>query len=176
MKMFFLTAATALILCANAPAQHLWWNLEGQKDATCLYGEITVLATHPADLLLRGELASWGASGRLLRHPAQQREGTPHDLLHLGHVAQASSQGHGGRPTHFSTASAARARAGTPTCFGIGSGRNLSVLRAEAAWKDGDTTDTRYYVYDRKQKKWLHSATITSPNGGKRAWRPSAAG
>ena len=41
------TMAVALLLCANAQAQHLWWNLEGQKDATCLYGEITVLATAP---------------------------------------------------------------------------------------------------------------------------------
>ena len=34
---------------------------------------------------------------------------------------------------------------------------------------EGDTTDTRYYVYDRIQKRWLHSATITNPNGGKRS-------
>ena len=40
--------AATLLLCATASAQHLWWNLEGQRDATCLYGEITVLATHPA--------------------------------------------------------------------------------------------------------------------------------
>ena len=30
-----------------------------------------------------------------------------------------------------------------------------------------DTTDTRYYIFDPSTKKWLHSATITSPNGGK---------
>ena len=33
---------------------------------------------------------------------------------------------------------------------------------------EGDTTDARYYIYDRKQKKWLHSATINNPNGGKK--------
>ena len=37
-----------LLIGHKAEAQHLWWNLEGQKEATCLYGEITVLATHPA--------------------------------------------------------------------------------------------------------------------------------
>jgi hypothetical protein len=37
----------SVFFCPHAQAQHLWWNLEGQKDATCLYGEITVLATHP---------------------------------------------------------------------------------------------------------------------------------
>jgi hypothetical protein len=30
-----------------------------------------------------------------------------------------------------------------------------------------DTTDTRYYVFDRSHNKWLHEATITNPNGGK---------
>jgi len=30
-----------------------------------------------------------------------------------------------------------------------------------------DTTDTRYYVYDRSVGKWRHSATISNPNGGK---------
>ena len=36
----------ALVLgCPPLRAQHLWWDLEGQHDATCLYGEITVLAT-----------------------------------------------------------------------------------------------------------------------------------
>ena len=32
-----------------------------------------------------------------------------------------------------------------------------------------DTTDTRYYIYDHANKRWLHSATITSPNGGKKS-------
>jgi hypothetical protein len=33
--------------------------------------------------------------------------------------------------------------------------------------KTPDTTDARYYIYDRNSKKWRHSATITNPNGGK---------
>ena len=48
MKTILLTAATVLTLCVSAQAQHLWWDLQGQNEATCLYGEITVLATHPA--------------------------------------------------------------------------------------------------------------------------------
>jgi hypothetical protein len=46
-KALSLAVAAALLLCATAQAQHLWWNLEGQRDTTCLYGEITVLATAP---------------------------------------------------------------------------------------------------------------------------------
>ena len=41
-----LVARLMFLACISAQAQHLWWNLEGQKEATCLYGEITVLATH----------------------------------------------------------------------------------------------------------------------------------
>ena len=35
--------------------------------------------------------------------------------------------------------------------------------------KAGDTTDARYYVFDRTRRRWLHSATINSPNGGKKS-------
>jgi hypothetical protein len=34
-----------VFLGADTRAQHLWWDLEGEREATCLYGEITVLAT-----------------------------------------------------------------------------------------------------------------------------------
>jgi hypothetical protein len=51
----------------------------------------------PLHLLLWRELASWGACGGLLRHSAQRRKGTPHDLLHLGHHPQAAPHRHRGR-------------------------------------------------------------------------------
>jgi hypothetical protein len=34
------------------------------------------------------------------------------------------------------------------------------------AGAQADTTDARYYVFDPAGKKWLHVATIASPNGG----------
>jgi hypothetical protein len=46
-KYLLLVLASLAVVCPNLVAQHLWWNLEGQRDATCLYGEITVLATAP---------------------------------------------------------------------------------------------------------------------------------
>jgi hypothetical protein len=46
-KWLFRAVSTTFLFCGTAHAQHLWWNLEGQKQATCLYGEITVLATAP---------------------------------------------------------------------------------------------------------------------------------
>ena len=33
------------LFCPGLYAQHLFWDLNGQQDATCLYGTITVLAT-----------------------------------------------------------------------------------------------------------------------------------
>ena len=47
-RRYSVTAAgiALLLLGSRAGGQYLWWNLEGQKEATCLYGEITVLATH----------------------------------------------------------------------------------------------------------------------------------
>ena len=91
-NVIIVAGAAALLAAGRVEAQHLWWDTERLDHATCLYGEITVLATHRRDLLLRRQLASRRASGRLLRHPAQQRERAPHDLLHLGHVAEAPSQ------------------------------------------------------------------------------------
>ncbi len=42
------TAIVAVVLSTGrVAAQHLWWKTEPDSRATCLYGEITVLATHP---------------------------------------------------------------------------------------------------------------------------------
>ena len=41
-------AVAVLLPAARCPAQHLWWDKEGEKDAaTCLYGETIVLVTIP---------------------------------------------------------------------------------------------------------------------------------
>ena len=47
LKFSLLTLAGVLCLNLNASAQHLWWDLAGQGKGTCIYGEITVLATQP---------------------------------------------------------------------------------------------------------------------------------
>jgi hypothetical protein len=43
MKVLCLTAAMALTFCANVQAQQLWWDLEGQNDATFLLWVLYVL-------------------------------------------------------------------------------------------------------------------------------------
>lgn len=168
MKTFLLTAAT-LLFCANATAQHLWWNLEGQTDATCLYGEIMVLATHPA-IYYCG--ANW--------HPGEPAGG----YCGIQHNSEKE------RRTIFSIwdttpqlhpkITAADPRTLHNRFGGEGEGGHTHMLWE---WKvgdtfqffvqkvpgKGDTTDARYYVFDRTKKKWLHSATIQSPNGGKKS-------
>ena len=46
--MVLIVVVTVQILAgrADAASSHLWWNIKGCEDATCVYGEITVLATH----------------------------------------------------------------------------------------------------------------------------------
>src|SRR5580700_7744501 len=45
-KILAVLAAFLVLTVGKANAQHLWWNTSKLGSATCLYGEITVLATH----------------------------------------------------------------------------------------------------------------------------------
>jgi hypothetical protein len=168
MKWKMATAAVVLLLLAShARAQHLWWNLEGQKDATCLYGEITVLATAP-HIYYCG--ADW--------HPGEPAGGycgiqhnSPTERRTIFSIWDTS-------PTLHPTVTAADPRTLHNRFGGEGEGGHTHMVWP---WNVGETfpffvrkqpgkndsTDTRYYVFDRVQKKWLHSATISNPNGGK---------
>jgi hypothetical protein len=167
MKWFPLAVAATLLVCTTTQAQHLWWNLEGQKDATCLYGEITVLATAP-HIYYCG--ANW--------HPGEPAGG----YCGIQHNSETE------RRTIFSiwdTSPQLHPRvtfAGPRTIHnrfgGEGEGGHTHMVWP---WKVGDTfqffmrkqpakdhaTDTCYYIYDPVQKNWLHAATIRNPNGGK---------
>lgn len=165
-----LAGVTAMVLvCVPAQAQHLWWNLEGQKDATCLYGEITVLATHPAiyycganwhpgepaggycGIQHNGEkerrtiFSIWDTTPNLHPNTTEADPKTIHNRF--------GGEGEGGH-THM--------------LWDWKVGDTFQFFVHKQAGKD-DTTDARYYIYDPKQQKWLHSATINSPNGGKKS-------
>ena len=170
MKVFCLTAAMALTFSANVQAQRLWWDLQGQNDATCLYGEITVLATHPG-IYYCG--ANW--------HPGEPAGGYC-GIQHIGRQE---------RQTIFSIWDTSpdlhpKVTAADPrTIFGLFDGEGAGA-HTHMPWpwnlgspfqffvhklpgKTPDTTDTSYYIYDRFQKSWLHSATIANPNDGKKS-------
>ncbi len=156
------------LLSPNLIAQHLWWKLPGQRDATCLYGEITVLATAPG-IYYCG--ANW--------HPGEP----------AGGYCGIQHNGIRERRTIFSIWDTTAelhpkiTEAGPNTIFnrfgGEGEGGHTHMLwpwRTNDTFQffvqklpgsQPDTTDTRYYVYDRESKHWLHSATIQNPNGGK---------
>jgi Domain of unknown function (DUF3472) len=167
-KFLFLLLIGFSCHCLNLVGQHLWWNLEGQRDATCLYGEITMLATSPG-IYYCG--ANW--------HPGEPAGGYC-GIQHNG-VRE--------RRTIFSiwdttaqlhpTVTEADANTIFNRFGGEGEGGHMHMIWP---WKTNetfqffvhkqsgsqpDTTDTRYYVYDRAKQSWIHSATIQNPNGGK---------
>ncbi len=165
-----LVLCSLVLLSADVQAQHLWWDLEGQREATCLYGEITVLATHP-HIYYCG--ANW--------HPGEP----------AGGYCGIQHNGPRERRTIFSIWDTAPdlhpsvTKADPDTLFnrfgGEGEGAHTHMLWP---WKEretfsfcvqkrpgtkADTTDARYFVFDRARKSWRPSATITCPNGGKRS-------
>ena len=171
MRNLFSSSVAVILAFAGSAAsgQHLWWNLDGQNEATCLYGEITVLATHTT-IYYCG--ANW--------HPGEPAGGycgiqhnSPTERRTIFSIWDTSPELH----PQVTAADAA-------TVFGRfggeGEGGHTHMLWP---WKVGDTfqffvhkqpgpkpdsTACRYYVFDREAKKWRHSATISSPNGGKK--------
>jgi hypothetical protein len=163
------TAATLLAATGRVTAQHLWWDTRKLDRATCLYGEITVLATHDA-IYYCG--ANW--------HPGEPAGGycgiqhnAPDKRCTIFSVWDTS-------PKLHPTVTQADPKTVHNRFGGEGEGSHTHMLWD---WKTGDTfqffvekvpgaaksmTDARYYVYDRRSKKWRHSATITSPNGDKK--------
>ena len=162
----FMTGFCLLFIAGRAGAQHLWWNTGGLDNASCLYGEITVLATHPG-IYYCG--ANW--------HPGEPAGGycgiqhnSPNERRTIFSIWDTSSKLH---PTVTQADSATiYGRFG-----GEGTGSHTHMLWD---WEPGDTfrfflqkrpgstpgtTAARYYVYERKSGKWRHSATITSPDG-----------
>ncbi len=166
------TGATLLFALECAAAQHLWWETDKLEEATCLYGEITVLATHHG-IYYCG--ANW--------HPGEP----------AGGYCGIQHNGPKERRTIFSIwDTAPKLRPSVPeadpkTIFnrfgGEGEGAHTHMLWD---WQVGETfqffvqkhpgpakgaTDTRYYVYDRRSRAWRHSATIRNPNGDQKSER-----
>jgi hypothetical protein len=164
-----LAALITLVLCAApAHAQHFWWNAEGQTHATCAYGEITVLATHPHIYYCGvnwhpGEPAGgycgiqdnetnerrtifsiWDTSDEL--HPVSKAMDPRTDVGRFG------GEGTGGH-THMVVP------------WKVGQTFQYFVRKTPAVGK-ADTTDASYYFVDPTTKKWVFEAVIQNPNGG----------
>jgi len=165
--LFPVLLASVWLSCRPAPAQHLWWNPEGQRDATCIYGEITVLATQPTTYYCG---ANW--------HPGEPAGGycgiqqiTPQERRTIFSIWDTATNLH---PTTI--------QAGPGVMHnrfgGEGEGAHTHMIwnwqtnetfRFFAVKQPGakpNTTDARDYIFDPAGKKWLAIATINSPGGG----------
>ncbi|MCE9546835.1 MAG: DUF3472 domain-containing protein [Planctomycetia bacterium] len=163
-----LTAA-ALQTCAasQAQAQHLWWDLGGQKDATCLYGEITVLATHKT-IYYCG--ANW--------HPGSPAGGycgiqdnSAQEKRMIFSIWDTSPKlkpkvTEAGAATKFSRFANEGSGAHTHQVWPWKVGETFQFFVEKRPGTAADTTDARFYYFDKSQNKWQHGATINCPNGG----------
>lgn len=146
---------------------HLWWDVKDVPNATCLYGQITVLATHE-NIYFCG--ANW--------HPGEPAGGYCGIQNNGGSERRTIFSIWDTSPTLHPTAIAADSRTHVNRFGGEGTGGHTHMLWP---WKirhtfqffvrkspgtQPDTTDTRYYIFDDANKTWIHSATITNPNGG----------
>jgi len=160
-------ALTGLVGAADVQGQHLFWNLEEQKGATCLYGEVTVLATHPAIYYCGANWHPGEPAGGYcgIQHNSQKERRTifsiwdTSDKLHP-QVTAADSR------TIFNRFGGEGEGAHTHMLWPWQAGDSFQFYVRKDPGLAPETTDTRYYVYDRAQQKWLHSATINNPNGG----------
>jgi hypothetical protein len=169
-QVFIAGVAVTLFLCAPAQAQHLWWNLEGQKDATCLYGEVTVLATHPGIYYCGANWHPGEPAGGYcgIQHNGPEERRTIFSIWDTGaelhpRVTEADPR------TIFSRFGGEGTGSHTHMLWNWKVGETFRFFVRKQPGTNPDTTDTRYYICDRSQEKWLHSATISSPNGGKKS-------
>ncbi len=155
---------------ASAEAQHLWWKIDKDREATCLYGEITPLATHPAIYFCGanwhpGEPAG-GYCGLQHNSPTERRTifsiWDTKPMLHPK-VSEADPK------TTFSRFGDEGEGAHTHMLWDWRVGDTFQFFVQKQPGSDPNTTAARYYVFDPEQKKWLHSATIVSPNGDQKS-------
>jgi hypothetical protein len=165
-----IVATIALLAVAErATAQHLWWDTQKLDRATCLYGEITVLATHDAIYYCGANWHPGEPAGGYcgIQHNGPDERCTIFSIwdtsptLHPA-VTQADSK------TIHNRFGGEGEGAHTHTLWDWKAGDTFQFFVEKVPGAAKDTTDARYYVYDRRVKKWRHSATITCPNGDKK--------
>jgi hypothetical protein len=148
----------------------LWWNLEKQEKATCLYGEITVLATYPAVYYCGANWHPGEAAGGYcgIQHNSLKERCTIFSIwdtspsLHP-EVTAADAK------TVFNRFGGEGEGAHTHMPWNWKAGETFQYFVQKRPSKEPNQTDTLYYVFDRGNKKWLHLATIESPNGGEKS-------
>lgn len=167
----FAIAAYLSLSCEWAVAQHLWWDESyNHKDATCVYGEITVLATH-FPIYYCG--ANW--------HPGEPAGGYcgiqpngPKERRTIFSVWDTSASLHprvsrADQRTVFHRFGGEGEGAHTHMLWDWQVGSTFQFFVRKTTGARPNTTDVSYYIFDHQTKNWVHSATITSPNGDKKS-------
>lgn len=166
----------SLSLAGPAHAQHLYWSeAPRHKDATCIYGEITVLVTHPA-IYYCG--ANW--------HPGEPAGGycgiqhnEPKERRTIFSIWDTSPTLHprttlADPETIFNRFGGEGEGAHTHMLWDWQEGVTFQFFVQKKPGSSPDTTAAAYFIYDGKAKKWRHSATIECPNGDKNSERAVA--
>lgn len=148
--------------CVRAGTEALNWELEDQEDATCLYGEVTVLDTAQG-MSYYAVNFNHGYVG--IQHLQEQDVHTT-----LFSIVNTSPQSKAKILKHGPSVKPGRAE-------GESDGVHMNL---DASWKVGKisqfflrkqpgsqpkTTDTSFYVADHSSGKWRHVGTINALNG-----------
>lgn len=168
--LLFISIAGLWLVTLNLHAQHLWWNLDGQKNGTCLYGEITVLATQPTTYYCG---ANW--------HPGEPAGGycgiqhnDPQERRTIFSIWDTSPQLHpkvteAAPQTVFGRFGGEGEGGHTHMIWNWKTNETFQFFVRKQAGTATNTTDALYYIFDPAVNAWHHLATINCPNGGYRS-------
>jgi hypothetical protein len=170
-----IAAAVCVFVCDRTLAQHLWWDVKGLEDATCLYGEITVLATHDGIYYCGANWHPGEPAGGYcgIQHNSPQERRTIFSIWDTAPKLQPKVT-EADPKTIFNRFGGEGEGAHTHAILNWQVGETFQFFVEKRPGKQSGTTDVRYYFYDREAKTWRHSATITSPNGDDRSTKSVA--
>lgn len=155
-----------LLATSSAQAQHLWWNLEGQRDGKCLYGEITVLATNPGIYFCGANWHPGEPAGGYcgIQHNRPREKRTIFSIWDTKPNLHPSVTEADGKTVHNRFGGEGEG-GHTHMLWDWNVGEKFQFFVQKQPGRQEGTTEARYYIFDPKGKAWLHSATISSPNG-----------
>jgi hypothetical protein len=163
--LYFVTAVVLWSLAqgrAQAATEALDWNSEGQRNITCIYGEVTVLASVKG-IYFCG--AQWG--GVVGYCGIQDLNSDRRTIFSIWDTSPAKhpKTTEADAQTEFNRFGGEGEGGHTHMVWPWKNGETVRFFLHKRPGSEPNTTDTRYYFFDRSDKKWRHMATINSPNG-----------
>ena len=148
----------------NAETEVLDWNTEGQKNITCIYGEITVLASVK-------KIYFCGANWRAIDGYSGIQD-LDTDRRTIFSIWDTSPTQHprvieAGHQTVFGHFDGEGAGAHTHMLLKWKLNEKFRCYLHKSPGKKPHTTETSFHIFDHAEDKWRPIATINSPNGPK---------